>query len=432
MQPNLPQIVIVGGGAGGIELAAMLGEKMGKSKQADILLIDTNPTHFWKPLLHEAAAGTLDSNEDEINYMACAINHNFKFSQGTMTGLKRAEKKIILAPILSDQNNEIIPQREISYDVLVMAVGSISNDFGIPGVKEYCYFLDNRVQADHFHKILLDKLMQLDYQDSQETFNVVVVGGGATGVELIAELHNAVRVISAYGSKIQPNLIHFTVIEAADRLLPALTQRLSDMIMNELKKLNVTIHLNEQVVKVTDQGFETKSGKFISADLKIWTAGIKAPEFLTHLDGLETNRINQLIVKQTLQTTKDDSIFAMGDCASCPQPNTTVSVPPRAAAAHQQAIFLVKSFKAYFTDKPLPLFYFYDRGSLVTLSRYKIVGNLMGKITKSLKIEGAIARFVYQYLYKQHLATLYGVWRVALLTIANSLSRKVKPRLKLH
>lgn len=428
-----PHIVIVGGGAGGIELAARLGRKLGKCGKASITLIDSTPTHLWKPLLHEVAAGVLNSNEDELNYMAYASTSYFQFSLGSLVGLNRTKKEIILGSIQNSSQQEVIPQRTVSYDVLILAVGSVANDFGIPGVREHCLFLDSREQADYFHKNLLNHLMRIPYQkDPACEFNIAVVGGGATGIELISELHNSVRQMAKYGLDINPDVVKFTLIEAAKKLLPVLPDRLSQLVLDELKRLNVKVELDEQVSEVTSEGLKTKSGKFIPANIKVWTAGIKAPDFLKNLDGLEVNRANQLLVKQTLQTTLDDSIFAMGDCSSCPQSGSEKTVPPRAQAAHQEAVFLIKALDCYFKNKPLPVYHYHDYGSLVTLSHYQIAGSLMGKLLGNIMVEGKIARFFYWSLYKHHQTALYGIWRVMLLTIANAMSRKVRPRLKLH
>lgn len=426
------RIVIVGGGAGGLELAVLLGRKLGKADKATITLVDSTPTHLWKPLLHEIAAGTMNSFEDELDYMMCASQNYFNFALGTMQSLSRDKREIVLAPISYHHHGDTIPKRSLNYDILIIAVGAVANDFSTPGAKEYCMFLDNREQADYFHRHLLNSLMHLPYQTNPEKkINIAVIGGGATGIELIAELHSAIALMANYEVNINPADVAFTLIEAGDKLLPALTERLSNLVKKELVRLGVKIYLGERVTEVTREGLMTHSGKFIAADIKVWTAGIKAPEFLQTLDGLEVNRLNQLVVKQTLQTTVDDNIFALGDCGSCPMFNNKF-VPPRAQAAHQEAIFLSKALINFLKGKPLPLFYYQDYGSLITLGHWDIIGNLMGKIAKNVMVEGWLARLFYKSLYKQHQMVLYGPWRVTLLTMANILSRKVKPRLKLH
>lgn len=430
MSNKIPHIIIVGGGAGGMELAAMLANKFGKTGKASITLVDYSPTHIWKPLLHEVAAGSLFTNENEIDYLAYAATHHFHFVLGAFEGLDRSKKEIYLSPFYS-HDEEVLPKRAIPYDILIIAVGSVANDFNVPGVREHCLFLDNIQQAIYFHRELLNRCMRLSQQSQQSQFNLVVVGGGATGIELIAELHSTIHEIINYGIGIQPDIISFTLIEAANRLLTALPEDLSEKVAGELTRMGVKICLNQQVTEVTEKGLHTQANEFIPADLVVWTAGIKAPDFLRQLDGLEVNHLNQLLVKQSLQTTLDDSIFVLGDCASCPQANTGKTVPPRAQAAHQQASFLYKNLPKYFEGKPLSVYHYHDHGSLVTLSHH-VIGNLMGKITSRFMIEGKLARLFYLSLHKQHQVSLYGWWRVFLLTLSNLLSRRVKPRLKLH
>jgi NADH dehydrogenase len=429
-----PRIVVVGGGAGGLELVAGLGKKLGKKNKAEIILVDSSPVHIWKPLLHEVAAGTLNSYEDELSYLAYATNHYFQFCLGTMKGLSRIKKEIFLSPFLDENQKEIIPERTIPYDVLVIAVGSVSNDFNIAGVREHCLMIDTSSQAFYFQQHLIKALMGLPYQsnNADQQLNIAIVGGGATGVELTAELYYATHQMAEYGFGFDPSKISFSLIEASDRLLPVLSPHLSEMVREQLEQLDVTLYTSEQVSEVTAEGFSTKSGKFIPATIKAWAAGIKAPDFLKDLDGLEVNRINQLVVKQTLQTTIDAAIFALGDSAYCPQPGTDKPVPPRAQAAHQQASFLIKSIDNFLNQKPLSEYRYHDYGSLISLSHYETVGNLMGRITKSMMIEGKLARFAYLSLYRAHQAALHGSWHVAMILLANLLTSRIKPRLKLH
>ena len=429
---NSKRIVIVGGGAGGLELASRLGKKFGRHHQAAITLVDSSPIHIWKPLLHEVAAGTLNSYDDEVSYLAYASSHYFKFSLGTMIGLDRNKKEIVLSPLLDNNNQEVIPERTIPYDILIIAVGSVSNDFNVPGVKEECLAIDNTEQALAFQQRLIKVLMGLPYSSADKKLNLAIVGGGATGVELAAELHYAFRQMAVYGFDFDPNKITINLIEAADRLLPALSPRLSKFVQDKLQRIGVIVHTGEQVTNITADGIYTKSGKFIPASLKTWAAGVKAPEFLKNLAGLEVNNINQLVVTPTLQTTHDETIFAFGDCAYCIPAGAIKPIPPRAQAAHQQASFLVKSITHYLEQKPLPAFRFHDYGSLISLSHYETVGNLMGRITKSLMIEGMLARIAYLSLYRAHQTALYGPLRVGMMMFANVLAQPIRPQLKLH
>lgn len=432
----LHRIVIVGGGAGGLELATKLGKKLGKTKKAHITLVDSSRTHIWKPLLHEVAAGTFDSYENQLEYLAQAAKNHFRFRLGRMVNLNREKREIEVAPTYNNEKQEIIPGRTFPYDTLIMSVGSVSNDFKIEGVGEHCLFLDTKQQAESFQNRLLESFVHAHAQGKPlhaGQLDVAIAGGGATGVELAAQLHKVSRLFKAYGlDEISPGEIKISIIEAADRILPGLLPRLSKSTEDELQKLNITVLTSERVVKVTPDAIHTESGKVITASLKIWAAGIKAPDFLKDLDGLETNRINQLVVKPTLQTTRDDNIFALGDCAACPYPDKEGNVPPRAQTAHQQASTLVRSMCHRLQGETLPMYRYKDYGSLVSLGKYSTVGNLMGNLLGSVMVEGFVARMVYLSLYKLHQLALFGYYRTMMLSIAHLFRATVHPEIKLH
>ena len=435
----LHHIVIVGGGAGGLELATRLGDRLGKHKKAEITLIDSTRTHMWKPLLHEIAAGSMNPDKHQLEYLAQAHWHHFNFRLGRMDGLNRTTKEVTIAPHFDEDGAEVIPRRTFKYDTLVIAIGSTTNDFGIEGAREHSIALDTQEQAEKFHRRLHNALVRAQTQLTPikaGQLDVVIVGAGATGVELAAELHNTTRELAAYGlDKIDADRdIKISIIEASERVLPALPPKLSHSVDLELKKLNVQVLTSERVTEVSKQGVTTHSGRFVPAELIVWAAGIKAPDFLKQLDGLETNRINQLMVKQTLQTTLDDSIFAFGDCAACPWLGHEGNVPPRAQAAHQQASLLLKTMKKRIAKQTnLPEYKYRDYGSLVNLGRYSTVGSLMGALSgSSMYIEGLFARMMYQSLYKMHLMTLHGFFTVALQTIARIITQRTEPKIKLH
>lgn len=436
---NLHHIIIVGGGAGGLELATKLGDSLGKSKKAVITLIDSTRTHVWKPLLHEIAAGSMDPDRHELEYLAQAYWHHFKFRLGRMDGLNRAKREITITPYIDEEGKEIIPRRIFTYDTLIMSVGSTTNDFGIKGAREYSIALDTQDQAQKFHRYLHNALVRAQTQAEPlkpGQLEVAIVGAGATGVELAAELHNTTRELAAYGlDKIDADRdVKISLIEAGERILPALPPKMSLAVDIELRKLRVNLFTGERVVEVSEKGITTHSGRFIPAELVVWAAGIKAPDFLKDIDGLETNRINQLVVKQNLQTTRDENIFAMGDCAACLWLGHDGNVPPRAQAAHQQASLLVKTVKKRVAGSTsLPEFHYRDYGSLVNLGKYSTVGSLMGAVSGgSMYIQGLFARIMYRSLYKMHLMALHGVVSVAIHSIGRFIARRTEPHVKLH
>ncbi|RYC43249.1 NAD(P)/FAD-dependent oxidoreductase [Pectobacterium zantedeschiae] len=428
------KIVIVGGGAGGLELATSLGHKLGRKKKADITLVDRNHSHLWKPLLHEVATGSLDDDMDALSYLAHARNHHFQFQLGMLTDIDREQQQIQLAEVCDEQGDVLVAARRIPYDILVVALGSASNDFGTPGVKDHCIFLDNPKQARRFHNEMLNLFLKFTAnQDEKDRVNIAIVGGGATGVELSAELHNAVKQLHSYGfDGLDNQTLNVTLVEAGERILPALPPRISAAAHQELNNIGVRVLTKTMVTSAESGGLNTKDGEFIEADLMVWAAGIKAPDAMKDIAGLETNRINQLVVEPTLQTTRDPNIFAIGDCASCPQEGGGF-VPPRAQAAHQMASRCHSNIIALLNGQALKSYVYKDHGSLVSLSKFSTVGSLMGNLMRgSVMVEGRIARFVYISLYRMHQVALHGYVKTGLMMLVGGINRVIRPRLKLH
>ncbi|WP_249977165.1 NAD(P)/FAD-dependent oxidoreductase [Vreelandella olivaria] len=430
----IPRIVIVGGGAGGLALATRLGHTLGKKKRAEIVLLDRNVTHVWKPLLHELATGVLNSSMDEVSYRGHSSAHYYRYQRGSLNGLDREKKVIHLAPILDEEGEEVLPAREITYDYLVLALGSVSNDFGTKGVAENCHFMDSPQQAKAFQRDMINTFLRYtDPKLRQHTILTIgIVGGGATGVELSAELLDATRLLNAYGvTAIDNQNISVHLIEAAPRLLPGLSERISQTVQQELENLGVKIHVNTAIQEAQEYRLVTEGGEVIETDLNVWAAGIKAPPLLAEL-GLTANKKNQINVKQTLQSVDDPYIFAIGDCASCPQ-GEDGTVPPRAQAAHQQSKVLAKNLTNLLAGKPLHTFKYRDHGSLVSLARYDAVGNLMrSSASRGLFLEGWLARQAYASLYRMHQLSIHGAPKTGLAWLVDKLNRYLKPRMKLH
>ena len=434
------RIVVVGGGAGGLPLATRLGERYGRGTEVQVTLVDQNGTHVWKPLLHEVAAGRMDADAHALDYLAIAYWHKFRFRQGAMRGIDRAKREIMLDAVIGPEGEEMLPQRTLRYDTLVICLGSVSNDFGVPGASQHPISLDTLNDAERFHRRLLAVCVRADGRaagGSKAQVHIVIIGAGATGVELAAEIRQTTRAHAAYGlDYIDPARdIRITVLEGYSRILPALSDHVAEAATELLVKLDVEVRTGERVTEIDADGVHTQSGQYYPADLIVWAAGIMAPEVQRHLDGLEVNRANQLVVGPTLQTTRDPDIFAFGDCAAAPWLGHKggALLPPRAQVAHQQATLLVKSMKARLAGKPLPEFHFHDFGSLVSLGELSAVGTLMGRlIGGSLLIQGLIARLMYTSLYKMHQVSIHGLFRVVFDTIGRFLRERLEPRVKLH
>ncbi|GLQ75453.1 NAD(P)/FAD-dependent oxidoreductase [Vibrio penaeicida] len=429
----MTRIIVVGGGAGGLELATKLGRTLGRKGRANVTLVDRKASHLWKPLLHEVATGSLDEGVDALSYRAHAKNHHFDFQMGSLKDIDRERKVIFLTELRDEQDELLMPERELEYDILVMAIGSTSNDFNTPGVRDNCIFLDSPEQAHRFRTEMNNEFLKLHAKNGQGTVDIAIVGAGATGVELSAELHNAVKELRTYGfGDLDSSKLNVNLVEAGERILPALPPRISAAAHQELTKLGVNVRTATMVTQADEDGLTTKEGEKIHAQIMVWAAGIKAPDFIKDIAGLETNRINQLVVKDTLQTTRDDDIFVIGDLAQCTQADGKF-VPPRAQAAHQMASQAFTNIVAKLNGRDIKPYIYKDHGSLVSLSRFSTVGSLMGNLTKgSMMVEGRIARVVYISLYRMHQMALHGVIKTGLMMLVGRINRVLRPNLKLH
>jgi NADH dehydrogenase len=435
------RIVIVGGGAGGLELATKLGDRFNLTK-VQVTLVDKNRTHIWKPKLHEIAAGSMDLADQELDYIAQAHWHHFKFRMGELTSIDREKQQIQISAYVDESGELVTPIQTIPYDTLVISIGSLTNDFGTQGVEKYAQRLESMGDAKRFHLRLVNACLRAQAQSTPlvpHQLKVAIIGAGATGVELAAELHRTTRAIISFGmDRVDPEKdLKVALIEAAPRILPALSPRISTAAEKLLSDLGVEVMTNAKVQKVEANKVVLSSGVEIPAELIVWAAGVKAPDFLKGIGGLETNHVNQLLVLPTLQTTLDPNIFAIGDCAACPWPEANNGkggiVPPRAQAAHQQATHLYKQINRIINKQTLKPYKYKDFGSLVSLGEYSSVGSMMGGlIGGSLMVEGLFAKMMYVSLYKMHQLALHGWFKVFLDTLSRLIHRRTHSIVKLH
>ncbi|MGE5450673.1 MAG: NAD(P)/FAD-dependent oxidoreductase [Acidobacteriota bacterium] len=426
------RIVIVGGGAGGLELATRLGDSLTDSK-IQVVLVDASLTHIWKPLLHEVAAGSLDTGNNEIDYLAHARQHGFQFHLGSMESLDRQQKQIWLNPIVDDTGQRIAERRAIGYHTLVMAIGSLVNDFHTPGVAEHALSLNSVDDARNLHKHVLAACLRMNEGVPTQT-DIAIVGGGATGVELAAELHQTLQEYARYTDAKASGQSRITLIEAGKDILAHLPDALRSKVKAELQAKPIRLMTETQVKAVQADGVQTANGGFIGAQIVVWAAGVKGPDLLTRLDGLDCNKINQLVVRPTLQTTRDEHIFALGDCAAFTPKGQDKPIPPLAQAAHQQALYLARVLPLHVQGQTtLPEFVYKSHGALISLGTDKAVGNVVGRLTgHRFEVDGWVARWSYRALYRGYLAGLHGWLRMVLTTLGDWLTQSTKSRVKLH
>ena len=427
-------IVIVGGGAGGLELAARLGRKLGrKSGKERVLLIDRSSFHIWKPTLHEVAAGTLDTHQEGLSYSILGRANHFSFLLGDLDSFDPIAKRLSLKPILGEGGKVLVPERGVTFTWGVLAIGSGSNLFGTPGADQ-AHLLERTEDAEVFHTRLLAAFMKASFS-AEKTMSVAIVGGGATGVELSAELIEAHReLLGSLGSE-QRFRLDIAIVEAAPRILGGLPEKISDQATVALERKGVRVHTGAKVVAVHSDRLETSQGD-IPADLIVWAAGVKAAPTNTAY-GLETNKTNQFVVNERLETSAPD-VWALGDCAAVPWVGTEGKegsiVPARAQAAHQQASYLAKALIARLGQRRIEApFVYKDFGSLVSLGENRGVGALMGGLGgPNFFVEGLIAKWAYISLHLDHHRAIMGTPKTIVLAMARLLQQRVAGRLKLH
>lgn len=405
----MSRIVIVGGGAAGIELSTLLAKA--NHKKHEIILVEPETDHYWKPRLHEIAAGTFDRELDSVCYFTHGAINGYQHYQAAMTDINREDKMLVV------RRNDGT-QAMVKYDYLVVAVGAVSNDFNTTGARDNCIFLDSASQARH----AWNKISQLLREGNDRTVNIV--GAGATGVELAAELARVSHKLQRYNAaKLTINLI-----EAADRVLPNSPQKMSSKVLKELQRTNINVLLNTRISEVSDHGMVTADNQPLNADIQFWAAGVKAPDWLNGVGGLEYNRMNQILVNANLTTTVDDSIFSLGDCASIPQADGSF-VPPKAQAANRAAVHLTKSLTNLLRGKELTDFEFKDGGMVVAVGHHFAVGSFAphSKMADKLVFKGRLIRRLYDTIFRLHQRTVEGLFTVSRLIITKRLKALFQP-----
>jgi len=415
-------IVIVGGGVAGLDIATHVGRRHRDS--CAVTLIDREPAHVWKPMLHTIAAGTQDAGMQGASYMVHAAGKDFVFHPGSVVAIDRHAQEVRLAPLVLN-GEETLPSRSVHYDTLVLAAGSKANDFGTPGVKEHCLTIDSRTDAIAFNDHLRARFLKALAE--KRTLSIAIVGGGATGVELAAELIQIADTSEHFGATGARKQMHVTLIEAGDRILAPFPERISIEARRSLEALGIVIRTSARVASVDGRGFLIGGGEQVTAEIKVWAAGVRAPAFFSEIDGLERSRNGQLVVGPDLATA-DRHIFAVGDCASFIPPGEDRPLPTTAQVAFQQAVYLGRHLPALIAGQAAPNFRYRDFGSLVALGGYNAYGSL-GRVGmfKGGFLRGRIAQFGHALLYRRHQARIHGMFRGSLMWLVDTLARGVRP-----
>ena len=429
---SILRVVVVGGGVAGLELATLLGRTARRSGRLSITLVDSESSHVWKPMLHTIAAGTCDVHQQQVAYVAQARRAGFEYQPGAMSALDALAREIEIAPFVAADGRMVLKRRRIGYDALVIAVGSEANDFRTPGVRTHCYRIDSRREAESFNLEVRMRLLQCLAESTE--LPIAIVGGGATGVELAAELIQMAEEAGTYGATELSSRMHITLVESGPRLLAAFPEGIAEGARKRLESLGVHVRVGERVTAVNEDGLVLASGLTVPGAIRVWAAGVKAPDFLGTLDDLEKNSSNQLMVRSSLQTVSDPAIFAIGDCASLQLPHTERALPPTAQVAHRQAQHLARHLPAWLEKGvEIPDLRYRNAGGLVSLARYDAYGNLeQHGLIAGGSFRGWAAKAGHALLYRAHQSRLHGFWTGALMWLVDQINARLRPRIRLN
>jgi len=394
-------VVIVGGGVAGLELAT----KLGRDRKDRIVLVDRAPTHFWKPLLHSVASGTIDPATHHIDYARQALNNGFEFVCGDVLDVDRHERRLTLRRHLPYAS---APESVLAYDKLVLSFGAVTNFFGVPGAAEHSLSLDTVEQAEAFRQRFLDRCFAAGLRG--QGLDIVIVGAGPTGVELAADLRHTVDTLVRYrvSRKDFARDVRIRIVERANRPLAGLDPAVSAAAARRLKAIGIEVTTDTAVAEVTENAVLTTDGRSFRSAITVWAAGVKGAPFAGQL-GLALNRSRQVLVDERLASMDDPHVYAMGDCSSIVNADPGVMVPPSAQAARQQAIYLARALRQ---GRAAPAFSYRDYGALISLGPFGTVGILLQAIgSRHVRVSGAIAQLMYRWSYQRYVMSNQGTWR---------------------
>ncbi|MEZ2299283.1 NAD(P)/FAD-dependent oxidoreductase [Variovorax sp. RCC_210] len=433
--PSRSPLVVIGGGAAGLEFVTRFARRRPAAARRDgLVLIDRALSHIWKPRLHEIATAMQNQSSAESSFLAHANTHGYRFEIGALQSIDAAARRVHLEALTGPDGRELLPTRTIGYGQLVLALGSEENDFGTPGAREHCLFLNTPAQAVQIREALLAGAFRLA-RGQQDALSIAIIGGGATGVELAAEIRDAMDALWRHEPGLERDRVRLTVVEGANRLLAANPQEVSDYAEASLSRRSVALALAERVVAVDANGLALASGRRIDATLKIWTAGIRGPRVLEDSPALPRSVSGRVRIDDRLQCEGVPYIHAMGDCAEWIDPASGRPAPYTAQVASAQARYLARAFALRISGyEPAP-FRFATAGAIVSIGESDAAGNLttrLGRRSRDHFIQGMSAQLVYAALYRRHEFEVHG-WRRAMARwVAERLSQSYEPAIKLH
>lgn len=421
------RVLILGGGAGGLELASRLAGRGG----VEVTLVDREMTHLWKPRLHEFAAGTVSSTLAEISFYMLARMRGFHFEQGEVRAIDRAGARVELGAMHDEEGRELAPARFLPYDLCVVALGGVTPDFGTEGVAENAVRLDGPEDAEDFRTRFAGTMIRA--RSSGVPAEIVIVGSGATGTELAAHLRNSETGFLVRGGKARADkLLGITILEAAPVIMPGIDEALRAKLVERLKQLDIKTVTDAKIAAIEPGAVRSVSGERWPADVSVWAAGLVGHPVLKRLADFEMDDKGRIKVDRTLRSTVDERIYVMGDAASMVAKGAEKPLPPTAQAASQQADYLTETIPLLVKGKPVEPFEFRNRGRLVQLGQAGTVGRIGSGHGDDFLIHGQFATAAYDALQRHHQWKVLGRLRGTVAIFADMLSPAKGPALKLH
>jgi len=377
---NKPKVVILGGGFGGLAAARAL------YKSAEVTVVDRHNFQTFLPLLYQVSTAGLAADHVAYPIRGALRKTDIKFRMGSPISIDHKNQEVKL------DSSEVL-----QFDHLIVALGSVSADFGIPGVNEYALGMKTVHEALTIRAEIMRRFEDLCRFEDDTKLSISVIGGGPTGVEMAGAIAELIRgPLKSDQAEAAAN-IQVSLIEAGPRLLPPFAPSLSERTKKDLEKLGVKVLLNAAVKAIEHRKIVLKDDSVLNSEITIWAAGVKGSDAMTQLS-LPTNG-NRVAVEPTMQVKNYPNIWALGDIAGALGKDGR-PLPMVAPVAIQQGKFIAKQIARLVAKKPLTDFKYLDKGSMATIGRNKAIVQVRG-----LKIAGPIAWLIWLWL---HLFYLLG------------------------
>ncbi|GAA1732576.1 NAD(P)/FAD-dependent oxidoreductase [Isoptericola hypogeus] len=388
---KVPRVVVLGGGSVGLYVARRLRRKLGK-REAAIVVVDPRPYMTYAPFLPEAGAGSIDAR-DVVAPHRKALK-GIDVLQGMVVNIAHSDKKVTIHP-------EEGPDYEVSYDQLVVGLGSVSRTLPIPGLAENAIGFKNVEEAIAVRNHVLNRMdvasSTWDAEARKRMLTFTFVGGGFAGIEALAEIEDMARYATRNYPTIEPEDLRFVMIEGSGRILPEVSEPMGLWALDEMKKRGIEFHLSTFLSSCIDGHVVTSTGVEFDTDTIVWTAGVKANPVIKDESDLPVDRMGRVTVLPTLQVaTMDDDgngvivpdAWAAGDCAAVPDVlNPGQFCPPNAQHAIREANRLADNIVAQYQGQAPVEYKHKSVGVVASLGMYKGVAELFG----FLKLRGPLA-----------------------------------------